>query len=40
MFLKGRQVLTVGCFVFEFWVLHFRDLSASFSKLPDFSFLE
>ena len=46
VFLKDRQVSRFGCFVFEFWVLRFRDLgascfvlrssfsSASFSKLP------
>ena len=32
MFLKGRQVSSFGCFVFEFWLLPFRDLGASFSS--------
>ena len=27
---------SLGCSVFEFWVLRFRDLGASFSKLPNF----
>ena len=29
VFLKDRQVSRFGCFVFEFWVLRFRDLGAS-----------
>ena len=37
----GASFSSFGCFVFEFWVLRFRDLgapfsSASFSKLPNF----
>ena len=32
MFLKDRQVSSFGCFVFEFWVLRFRFLRASFSR--------
>ena len=38
MFLKDRQVSRFGCFVFEFWVLRFRDLGASFSSLGCFVF--
>ena len=33
MFLNNRQVLSFGCFVFDFWVLRFRDLGAPFSSL-------
>ena len=36
MFLKDRQVSRFGCFVFEFWVLRFRVLGASFSSLGCF----
>ena len=32
MFLKDRQVSSFGCFVFDFWVLRFRDLGAPFSS--------
>ena len=28
MFLKDRQVSSFGCFVFDIWVLRFRDLGA------------
>ena len=38
VFLKDRQVSRFGCFVFEFWVLRFRDLGASFSSLGCFVF--
>ena len=38
MFLKDRQVSSLGCFAFEFWVLRFRDLSASFSRFGCFVF--
>ena len=38
MFLKDRQVSRFGCFVFEFWVLRFRDLGASFSSFGCFVF--
>ena len=29
VFLKDRQVSSFGCFMFDFWVLRFRDLGAS-----------
>ena len=32
VFLKDRQVSSLGCFVFDFWVLRFRDLGAPFSS--------
>ena len=32
MFLKDRQVSSFGYFVFEFWVLRYRYLRASFSR--------
>ena len=38
VFLKDRQVSRFGCFVFEFWVLRFRDLGASFSSFGCFVF--
>ena len=38
MFLKDRQVSSLGCFAFEFWVLRFRDLGASFSRFGCFIF--
>ena len=38
VFLKDRQVSRFGCFVFEFWVLRFRDLGASFSRFGCFVF--
>ena len=38
VFLKDRQVSKLGCFVFEFWVLRFRVLGASFSSLGYFIF--
>ena len=38
MFLKDRQVSSFGCFVFDFWVLRFRDLGASFSRFGCFVF--
>ena len=34
----GVFVFDLGCFVFEFWVLRFRDLGASFSSLGCFVF--
>ena len=34
----GVFVFDLGCFVFEFWVLRFRDLVASFSSLGCFVF--
>ena len=36
MFLKDRQVSSFGCFVFDFWVLRFRDLGALFSSFGCF----
>ena len=38
MFLKDTQVLSFKCFVFHFWVLHFRDLGAPFSSFGCFVF--
>ena len=38
MFLKDRQVSSLGCFAFEFWVLRFRDLGAPFSSFGCFVF--
>ena len=38
MFLKDRQVSSLGCFPFEFWVLRFRDLGAPFSSFGCFVF--
>ena len=38
MFLKDRQVSSFGCFVFDFWVLRFRDLGAPFSSFGCFVF--
>ena len=38
VFLKDRQVSSFGCFVFEFWVLRFRFLRASFSIFACFVF--
>ena len=32
MFLKDTQVLSFKCFVFDFWVLHFRDLGVPFTS--------
>ena len=36
MFLKDRQVSSFGCFVFDFWMLRFRDLGALFSSFGCF----
>ena len=38
MFLKDRQVSSFGCFVFDFWMLRFRDLGAPFSSFGGFVF--
>ena len=36
---KGRRFRVFGgCFVFEIWVLRFRDLGASFSRFGCFVF--
>ena len=32
----GASFSSFGCFVFEFWVLRFRDLGASFSSFGCF----
>ena len=34
----GASFSSLGCSVFEFWVLRFRDLSASFSRFESFIF--
>ena len=34
----GASFSSFGCFVFEFWVLRFRDLGASFSRSGCFVF--
>ena len=36
MFLKDRQVSSLGCFAFKIWVLRFRVLGASFSRFGYF----
>ena len=38
MFLKDRQVSSLGCFAFEIWVLRFLVLGASFSRFGCFVF--
>ena len=38
MFLKDRQGSSFGCFVFDFCVLRFRVLGASFSRFACFVF--
>ena len=38
VFLKDRQVSSFECFVFDFWVLRFRDLGAPFSIFGCFVF--
>ena len=35
---KGRRFRVFGVFVFEIWVLRFRDLGASFSRFGCFVF--
>ena len=34
----GASFSSLGCFVFDFWVLRFRDLGASFSRFGCFVF--
>ena len=34
----GASFSSLGCFIFESWVLHFRDLGASCSSLGCFVF--